>query len=136
MKESVLVDAGAILALLCRDDRNHLPARAILKQMQKRRALPVLTNYIVAEAHGLLNARLGRDAARMWVRGNIWPVERAGEEDEQRALEILFSGRGGDCTMTDAVSLAVMERLGIGSVFTFARHFGRYGCQVLSADIT
>lgn len=133
MREKVLVDSGAVFALLCRDDGNHLPARAILRQMQKRRALPVLTNYIVAEAHALLNARLGPDAARMWVRSNIWPVERAGEEDESRAREILFAGRGGDCTITDAVSFAVMERLGIGTVFTFDRNFARCGYQMLSA---
>jgi len=126
------VDSGAVFALLCRGDQNHPAARAVLGQMQKRRVLPVLTNYIIAEAHALLNARLGSDAARMWVRNNIWPVERAGEEDEKRAREILLTGRGGDCTLTDAISFAVMERLDIQTAFTFDHNFARYGYQMLS----
>lgn len=132
MREKVLVDSGAVFALLCRNDANHSAARAALRQMQKRRALPLLTNYIVAEAHALLNARLGPDAARMWVRNNIWPVERAGEEDEKRAREILLTGRGGDCTLTDAVSFAMMERLGIDAAFTFDENYARCGYRVLS----
>lgn len=133
MKEKVLVDSGAVFALLCRGDRNHPAARAVLRQLQKRHALPLLTNYIVAEAHVLLNNRVGPDAARMWVRNNIWPVERAGEDDEKRAREILLTGRGGDCTLTDAVSFAVMERLGIDTAFTFDENFARCGYRVLSA---
>ncbi|MFA7468780.1 MAG: PIN domain-containing protein [Desulfotomaculaceae bacterium] len=132
MSEKVLVDSGAVFALLCRGDQNHPVAQAVLRQMQKRRVLPILTNYIVAEAHTLLNARLGSDAARMWVRNNIWPVERAGEEDEKRAREILLTGRGGDCTLTDALSFAVMERLEIQMVFTFDHNFARCGYQMLS----
>ena len=133
MKEKVLVDSGAIFALLCKNDHNHPAARAILRQLQKRRAVPLLTNYITAEAHTLMNARLGPDAARMWVRNNIWPVEWAGREDEERAREILLTGRGGDGTLTDAVSFAVMERLGIQTVFTFDDNFARCGYRVLSA---
>ncbi|WP_092482747.1 type II toxin-antitoxin system VapC family toxin [Desulfoscipio geothermicus] len=125
--EKILMDSGAVFALLCRSDKNHAPALAGLRKLQKQRALPVLTNYLLAETHALLSARLGPDAARMWVRHNIWPVERATEEDEKRAREILLSGRGGDCTFTDAVSFAVMERLGVDTAFTFDENFARYG---------
>jgi len=44
MREKVLVDSGAVFALLCKSDGNHPAARAILRQMQKRRALPLMTN--------------------------------------------------------------------------------------------
>lgn len=125
--EKILVDSGAIFALLCRDDKNHRAAVTALRNMQSRRALPLLTNYILAETHALLSARLGADAARMWVRSNIWPVEQAIPVDEKRAMEILLSGRGGECTLTDAVSFAVMERLEMDTVFTFDRNFISYG---------
>lgn len=125
--QKALVDTGAIFSLLCRNDKNHHRALDILHRMQKDKVMPVLTNYILAETHALLSARLGPDAARMWVRSNIWPVERATEEDEKRAQEILLTGRGGDCTLADAVSFAMMERLSIDRVFTFDDNFTRYG---------
>ncbi|MBF7081660.1 PIN domain-containing protein [Desulfallas sp. Bu1-1] len=132
--QKVLVDSGAVFALLCRGDQNHGAAVAALRRMQRQKALPVLTNYLLAETHALLAARLGPDAARMWVRHNIWPVERAGEADEMRAREILLSGRGGDCTLTDAVSFAVMERLGIDTALTFDENFARYGFHILQGS--
>ncbi len=132
--QRILIDSGAVFALLCRGDRRHRAAREALRQMKKRKAVPVLTNYLLAETHALLAARLGPDAARMWVRHNIWPVERAGEEDEKRAREILLTGRGGDCTLTDAVSFAVMERLGMDTAFTFDPNFTRYGFQTIQGS--
>ncbi|WP_347490167.1 type II toxin-antitoxin system VapC family toxin [Desulfoscipio sp. XC116] len=128
--EKILVDSGVVLALLSRDNQNHRAAVAGLRKMQRRRALPVLTNYILAETHALLVACLGPDAARIWVRNNIWPVEQAGAMDEKRAMEILLSGRGGDCTLVDAVSFAVMERLGMDTVLTFDANFADYGFQI------
>lgn len=129
--QKALVDTGAIYAVLCRNDRNHDQALDSLRRMQKEKVMPVLTNYILTETHALLAARLGHDAARMWVRSNIWPVERATEEDEKRAREILLTGRGGDCTLADAVSFAMMERLGIDKVFTFDDNFALYGFNTI-----
>ena len=129
--QKALVDTGAIFAALCRNDKNHDQALESLRRMQKEKVLPVLTNYILAETHALLAARLGPDAARMWVRSNIWPVERAAEEDEKRAQEILLTGRGGDCTLADAVSFAMMERLGINRALTFDDNFARLGFSTI-----
>lgn len=128
--KKVLIDSGAVFALLCHGDKNHEPALKILNNMQKQNDIPVLTNYILAETHALLSVRLGADAARMWVRNNIWQVEYAIEVDEKRAREILLSGRGGDGTLTDAVSFAVMERLGIETALTFDKNFVRFGFKL------
>ncbi len=128
--EKILVDSGAVFALLCRDDKNHLAAVACLRKMQRQRALPVLTNYILAETHTLLAARLGPDAARLWVRSNIWPVEQAYVMDEKHAMGILFSGHGGSCTLVDAISFAVMERLGIDTAMTFDSNFANFGFKM------
>lgn len=128
----VLVDSGAIYALLCREDENHQAAVEGLRLLQSQKALPVLTNYILAETHALLQACLGPDAARLWLRRNVWPVERAGDDDEKQALDILLGGRCGACTLTDAVSFAVMERLGIDRALTFDANFKRYGFQTVT----
>jgi predicted nucleic acid-binding protein len=55
-------------------------------------------------------------------------------QDEQRAREIIFSQTDKPCSHTDATSFAVMERLRIGTAFTFDRHFAQYGFAVLGPD--
>jgi predicted nucleic acid-binding protein len=127
----VLVDTSAVFALLDRSDVNHAAARETLEQLKRRRTEPLLTNFIVAESHALALSRLGAIVARRWLLGNVWAVERVGEEDESKAVAIL--GRYTDKTFsyTDATSFAVMERLGLKTALAFDPHFHQYGFQVI-----
>ena len=56
---------------------------------------------------------------------------RVRHSDETRAIQILgqYSDKG--FSFNDALSFTVMERLGIGTAFTFDRHFAQYGLTVL-----
>ena len=60
----------------------------------------------------------------------MWTVERVSEDGESKAMAIV--GKYVDKTFpyTDATSLAVMERLGIKTVFAFDPHFRQHGFQV------
>jgi predicted nucleic acid-binding protein len=130
--ERFLVDTSAIFALLCKGDKNHEKAKKILKLAGEKGWQPYLTNFIVAETHALLLNRLGHEAARHWLAANKWPVERAIENDEKRAGEIISSYLDKDFSFVDAVSFAVMERLKLNKAFTFDRHFRQYGIDVIS----
>lgn len=127
--ETVLVDSGAVVALLNADDLFHRQACLILEDMRKKGITPFLTNFILAETFSTLSATVGPDAARTWLRHNIWPVERASEVDERRAREIILGKDSQDMSYTDAVSMAVMERLGIKGAFTFDRVFAVRGLR-------
>jgi predicted nucleic acid-binding protein len=54
---------------------------------------------------------------------------RVMDSDEDRALAILAQYDDKAFSMTDAVSFAVMERLGIQHVFAYDRDFERYGAS-------
>lgn len=58
-------------------------------------------------------------------------VERVSLQDEHRAREIIFDQPDKTYTLTDATSFAMMERLRIGTAFTFDRRFAQYGFAVL-----
>ena len=130
----VLVDTSAIFALVDRSDANHAAARAVLTALQKRRAEPLLTNFIVAEAHALLLARLGAAVARTWLLGNAWSIERATEDDEGRASAIIARYGDKSYSYTDAISFAVMERRGLRLAFAFDPRFRQHGFQLVDAD--
>jgi predicted nucleic acid-binding protein len=126
----IFVDTSAIYALLDRDDARHAPARARFDQLKQSRTEPVLTNFIVAESHALLLARLGPAVARRWLFANIWHVERVSEEDETKARSIIDSYADKGFSYTDATSFAVMERLRLRRAVAFDRHFQQYGFQL------
>jgi uncharacterized protein len=126
----VLVDTSAIYALIDRGDRNHGAARAGLDRLRKRRDEPVVTNFIVAECHALLLARVGPDIARRWVSASAWPVERSSADDEESAKEIIMTHTDKSYSYTDAVSFAVMKRLRIRTALAFDRHFVQYGIEL------
>lgn len=98
---------------------------------QGERTNPLITNFIVAETHALLLARLGSDLARTWLTTNRWPIERVTEDDEARARTIVAQHADKAFSYTDAVSFAVMERRGIRTAFAFDPHFRQYGFSVV-----
>ncbi|MCD6028248.1 MAG: PilT protein domain protein, partial [Thermomicrobiales bacterium] len=81
--------------------------------------------------------RLGRAVATNFLQ-QIYVAEtgivRVRSADERRAREIITTQDDKDYTLTDATSFAVMERLRIGTAFTFDRHFVQYGFTVLGLD--
>ena len=127
----VLVDTSALFALVDRSDVNHRAARRTLDALKKRRSEPLLTNFLLAETHALLLARLDAAIARRWLTGTVWPVERVTEDDESRAQSIVARYTDKTFTYTDATSFAVMERLGLKTVFAFDTHFRQYGFHVV-----
>lgn len=125
----VLVDSGAVLALLNRNDRWHSQAVAVLQELTAEKAILVMTNFLVAETHALVLARLGRDLAREWLLTFDWNVLRVSPEDERHARSIIENYRDKDFSFTDATSFALMQRYGIKVAFTFDRHFRQFGFQ-------
>jgi len=61
------------------------------------------------------------------VFGTMFHVIRLTEEDERRACEIIFSYTDKDFSFTDAISFAVMERLGITVALSLDEHFVQFG---------
>src|SRR5882672_5452451 len=98
----VLVDTSGVYALLARDDVSHGAARAALDRLRKRRDEPVITNFIRAECHALLLARLGLEVAREWLSTGVWATERVTPEDEDDAREIILTHVDKRYSFTDA----------------------------------
>ena len=130
-----LVDASALYAIADGRDAWHAQARAVRTRLSGEHWRLVTTNFVVAETHALLIARRHRAVAARFVRDidrSPTTIIRADEGDEQRAREIIYQYQDKDFSLTDAISFAVMERLGIGHAFTFDRHFVQYGFALVT----
>ncbi|AYO31241.1 PIN domain-containing protein [Biomaibacter acetigenes] len=131
MSRKILVDTSALYEIFNKTGYYHESAMNILKNMNKYKMIPILTNFIVAEIYTLILIRVGADKARAWIKNNIWHIERITEEDEKRAINILLSYTDKTFSYTDATTFALMERLNIDTAFTFDKHFVQYGFKQL-----
>lgn len=122
----VLVDSSAVLALLNRNDKWHQNARDTLEDLVVGRNALILTNFLVAETHALLLAKLGPSLARAWLLTFDWNLLRLTPDDEAVAREIIRQYQDKDFSFTDATSFAVMDRYAIETAFTYDRHFQQY----------
>ena len=132
----VFVDSSAYLALLDADDEHHSQATEILQELAQARYRQFTTNVLLIESHALILSVLGRRRAAQFLKDmeeSNTVVMRARASDEERAKQILFQYTDKDFSFADAISFAVMERLGIRLAFTFDRDFAQYGFAVLSA---
>lgn len=127
IRQGVLWDSSAILALLDADDADHKRAVAIAGRIASDRRPSFITNYIEVETHALLLRKLGRGLAREWLLTGGLAVIRALPEEEDRGREIVARHSDKDWSLCDAISFAVLDVRGIRRAFTFDRHFLQYG---------
>lgn len=122
----VLIDSSGFAALTNEDDINHHVARAIWDRLRREQLAPFTTNFIVAETHALILARAGHAIARRWLRLVTVPETWVSQEDYNRGKQIIETHRDKSYSMTDAISFAVMERIGVSMAFTFDAHFDQF----------
>ena len=128
------IDTSGFFALQNSADSVHDVARALWRRSLIERRPLITTNFIVAEAHALMLNRWSHAGATAFLRdigaGNSPSIERVTADDEVRAREIIIRHTDKRYTMVDALSFAVMERLGITTVLGFDRDFLQYGFAV------
>ena len=115
---AIFVDSSAIVALVDRDDASHAAAVGAYRDLVRAGYRLFTTNYVVAETFDLLRTGVGPLVARQFLRDSKLAVYHADEQDERRARRlILDDSAGGTLTLVDAVSLVIMERLGVADAF-------------------
>lgn len=137
-RRAVLVDTSAFLAYASKWEEQHARARRIQARLMARRWTMITTRYVLAEVHALALQRRGSDFALKLideVEHSDTAAVLVSDDDWLVARAILRRYRDKDFSMTDALSFAVMERLGISVAFTFDRHFVQYGLQIADEQI-
>ncbi|BCV23006.1 type II toxin-antitoxin system VapC family toxin [Moorella sp. Hama-1] len=98
----VLVDSSAVLALLNKRDQWHNKAKIVLQTLVNQQASLIMTNYLVAECHSLLLARIDANIARQWLLTLDWNIIYVTLKDEHIAKDIICKYTDKDFSLTDA----------------------------------
>lgn len=123
-RPAALVDASALVALADRDDASHVAAVAAYRDLVASGYALFTTNAVVAETFDLLRVGLGGELARRWLRDCRLAVYHADDADEAEARRLaLAAGEGRDLSLTEAICLAVMDRLGVTEAFAVDQRF-------------
>ena len=134
--KTVFVDTSGFFAAGNEADSHFGAAQGILRSAAAARTLLVTTTYVVAETHALFLTKSGYRAATRFLgdvdRGTL-SVLHPTAEDEAAARVIIYRYTDKLFSLTDAISFAVMDRLGIATAFSFDRDFERYGFATAGA---
>ena len=125
----ILIDSGAVYALVDKNDINHTKARRFYAKVVEKESLytslPILT-----ETWLLTNARLGSYFAnRLWmsVSKGIFEILDIDRKDLKSALDIENKYQKAGFGFVDSTCFALCEKYKIRKVFTYDRkHFGIY----------
>ncbi len=117
---AMFVDSSAIVALVDRDDASHAAAVAAYQELVAADYKFFTTNYAVAEAFDLLQTALGPEVARQWLRDSQLAVYHADEQDLMKARRRVLAAGDRRLSLTDAIGIVVMERLGVTDAFAVA----------------
>lgn len=134
---SVLVDTGAWIALLSRNDQYAEPAQARYRELAAEGARLVTTNYVVDETATRLRYGAGLDAAlgyRRMLEASISQrrlrIAWVDDSLEREGWRLLEQYRDVVLSLTDAVTGAVARRSKIGEIFGFDSDFEALGLLV------
>ncbi|MCG8555635.1 MAG: PIN domain-containing protein [Proteobacteria bacterium] len=128
----VFVDTSAIFAHVVAEDRLHARAVPLFRKAATENWNLVTTNSVVCEAYTLFRTHT-RDSRTLAlgfldrVEAGAFTIVRVDTLDETRAVSILRSHEDKVYSFCDALSFAVMERLGIEEAMAFDRDFQSYG---------
>ena len=132
-KNKIYVDTSAFYALLDRSDRYHSQASALWPDLLDADINLFTSNYVVWETLGLLQNRIGFDAASLWYRDilcvlDVWWVSA---DIHQRAYELWLNLRRRRLSLVDCVSFVTMHQNEIEKAFCFKSHFTDHGFTLL-----
>jgi predicted nucleic acid-binding protein len=131
----IFVDTSGLYALVDRKDAHHPVARAVIERGLRSGRRLLATDYIVAEAVNLANARSGsRVATRVFdlieqSAGIRIEWIGAARFDITKAFFRKYSDH--DYSFTDCTSFVVMRELKLRQALTSDRHFTQAGFEAL-----
>lgn len=118
----MIVDTGVLVGAADAADPRSEPARAVLEGPGDK----VVTDAIISEAHHLIARRVGWGIAAIFLRSidHGLYVECSQRADRERATQLCRTYLDGRLDYTDALTVAIAERLDERVVATFdSRHF-------------
>ena len=133
----VLIDSDAFIGQIYPDDAHFERANEILRSLAEKRVQLVTTSMVVAETATVLSHRVGQKLVLAFLsvmkRGNI-PIIHIDEALQEIALTIFSDQAKKGTSVTDCANVAVMQRFGMSSIFSFDKIYPKkFGLKLVGS---
>jgi predicted nucleic acid-binding protein len=134
----IYVDTSAFYALIDRSDRYHSQASALWPDLLDGDISLITSNYVVWETLGLLQKRIGFEAASLWYKDILGVLEVlwVNVGTHQRAYELWLNLGRRRFSLVDCVSFVTMHQHQIEKAFCFKPHYTDHGFTLLTPTIS
>lgn len=129
----IFVDTSALLAILEKNDTNHLHAVQCWKDLLRKASTLLTNNYILVESIAIIQKRYGLQAVQN-LQSEILPFVQTEWIDERQhaaIVERVVATNRRRLSLVDCAAFETMQRLDISTVFTFDEHFREQGFKVI-----
>jgi len=130
---TIFIDTSAFLAIFAADDRFHEAASEMWRFLIRDEERIVCNNYVLLETLTLLQRRLGVEAARSFQM-NVLPsliIHWVDENSHNRAFTFLLAANQRYLSLVDCSAFETMRAYEIGRAFSFDRHYGEQGFEII-----
>lgn len=137
--ELIFLDTSLLVAYYNADDTNHTKARELIRDIEGKRVVFLISDYIFDEILTVLLVRAGKEMAikvcnailRDTELGNIRLIH-INEEVFTKAAMIFVQFVDKKWSFTDCTSYVLMKSKGITKCASFDEHFSQFGFDVLT----
>ena len=133
----VFVDTAAFVALTLREDDGHERARRVWRDLEKKRAKLLTSDWVFGETVSFLRRRAGYDVARdvgeRLRASRLLEIAAADPDLVEGAWSLFLSHPFPNLSLVDCVSFALMHERKARLAFTFDGHFQDAGFELLPA---
>ena len=123
----IFIDSGAFLGRFAREDQHHSAAGQGWTRLKGERLPCFTSNFVLDETLTLLarrtDYRFASERGRALYSSGELHVLRPTLEDEWAAFDWFEQYADQEVSFTDCISFVLMKRAGIGTAFSFDRHF-------------
>lgn len=128
----IYIDTSAYYAIIDQDDGYHESAKRIWVSLIMQKESLACNNYVLVETIALLQNRFGMNAVfDLQKMLPLLSIDWIVAEQHRFAAVMLISVNHSQMSLVDCSSFDTMQRLGINTVFTFDKHFGDQGFEVI-----
>ncbi len=128
------VDTSALIAIISSRERDHKAAVDHFSALARAGGKLVMGRPVLTEFLDGVVKRIGKGTAIAQLdrieRSSVYRVEPDLDEDHAKARTYFLRHHDHEIDMTDSLSFAIAERLGIKEVFTFDSDFTTHGFTV------
>ena len=130
----IFLDTSGLIALSDENDKNHIRAKAYLKEKVQKGARFVVCKNILSEYIDGVTKRIGKEKGIEELdsiyNSELLVIETFSETDWDKALRYFRKYRDQQIDLTDCLSFVIMERLDMKTAFTFDNDFKTHGFDV------